>query len=80
MKKQKENLDRYKHRCKEGEGRMKRGEDKARIKGGVECNGEYSWRKKKREEKRAKKDKHVSSQKVGVLENVKIAYKGMKEE
>lgn len=42
MKKQKENLDRYKHRCKEGEGRMKRGEDKARIKGGVECNGEYS--------------------------------------
>lgn len=36
--------------------------------------------KKKREEKRAKKDKHVSSQKVGVLENVKIAYKGMKEE
>lgn len=30
--------------------------------------------------KRAKKDKHVSSRKVGILENVKIAYKGMKEE
>lgn len=82
-KKKEENLDRYKHRCKEGEGRMKRREDKARIKGGVECNREYSWRKKKKKKKRgkrAKKDKHVSSQKVGVLENVKIAYKGMKEE
>lgn len=41
-KKKEENLDRYKHRCKEGEGRMKRREDKARIKGGVECNREYS--------------------------------------
>lgn len=30
--------------------------------------------------KRAKKGKHVSSRKVGILENVKIAYKGMKEE
>lgn len=54
------------------------GEDKARIEGGVECKGEYSWLIFMK--KRAKKGKHVSSRKVGILENVKIAYKGMKEE
>ena len=65
---------------------MKRGgEDKARVERGAwnareNIHDERRKKKRKKERKGKKKGKHVSSRKVGILENVKIAYKGMKEE
>lgn len=60
---------------------MKRGEDKARMEWGVECNGRIFMMKKRKKEKKEKEQRSVfPRKKVEVLENVKIAYKGMKEE